>query len=117
VRYARQRALTLGIEQPLGLEPLLERLEASAEEPFARFLDLVDDELELAARLIEADPRAGDDVHAVFQREADIAGGLAKHSAANLRVRVLQRPVQMPGRGTGEVRDLALDPDGAEAAL
>src|SRR5690606_33419722 len=52
-RYARQRALAFGIEQSLRLQAPLQRLETATQQAFARFLDLVDDELELAARLVE----------------------------------------------------------------
>src|SRR5690606_21101753 len=117
LRHARQRALALRIEQPLGLELALQRLEAASQQPFAGFLDLVDDELELAAGFVKADPRADDDLLAVLEREAEVARGLTEHRAAYLRVRVLQRPVEMPRRRPGQVRNLALDPDRAEAAL
>src|SRR5690606_8709614 len=97
--------------------PPLQRLETAPQEAFARFLDLVDDELELAPGLVEADSCADDDLLAVVQHEAEIARGLAKHRAAYLRVRILEGPVQVPGRRPRQVRDLALDPDRPEAAL
>ena len=116
-RQLRYRALARGVEQAFGREPAFQLLEPAAQHAFAGFLDVVDDELILAARLVEARARAHEDLLAVRELEAEAARGQAEHRAAHLRLGVLQRPIEMPGGGAGKVRDLALDPDRAEAGF
>src|SRR5690606_5178124 len=57
------------------------------------------------------------DLVAVRERDLEPAVLLAEHRAADLAGAIFQRPVEMPGGRARQVRDLALDPDHAEAAL
>src|SRR5690606_17921917 len=95
----------------------LQRLEAAPEEAFARRLDLLDDQLEFAACLVQGHPRADEHLVAVRERERERPVLLAEHRAADLAGRVLQRPVEMARGRPGQVRDLAFDPEADEAPL
>src|SRR5690606_12224353 len=99
IRYARQLALTCGIEQTLGRKAPLELLETPTQLSLARLFDVVDDELKLAARLIETDARAYEHLLPVLHGELQGAVRLPEHRAADLRLRVLQRPILVTGGG------------------
>ncbi len=105
------------VEQAFGREPPFQLFEPAAQHAFAGFLHVVDDELILAASLVNARAGADEDLLTVRELEAEAARGHAEHRAAHLRLGVLQRPIEMPGGGAGKVRDFALDPDRAEAGL
>ena len=62
--------LARGVEQAFGREPPLELLEPAAQDSFARLLDVVDDELVLAAGLVEARACAHEHLLAVRELEA-----------------------------------------------
>ena len=57
----RQRSLAGRLEQALGGQPRLERLEAQRQVAEPRRLDRLDVELERALRLEQVDPAVGDD--------------------------------------------------------
>ena len=65
--------LARGVEQPFGRELALQLLEAPAQQPFARFLDVLDDQLVLAARLVQAHAAAHEDLLAVRELERQAA--------------------------------------------
>ena len=60
-RSRRQRPLAGGVEQALGGQPRLERLEPEREVAEPRRLDRIDVELQRALRLEQVDPAVGDD--------------------------------------------------------
>ena len=53
-RQARQRALARRVEQALGLEPRAQLLEGELERALPARLELAHEELEVAARLVDA---------------------------------------------------------------
>ena len=110
-REARQRSLARRIEQAFRREPRLQKLELAPERAFAGFLEMLDDELKLAARFIQRDAPACDDVHAVGRLEAQPRAARLEHRAADECGRVLQRKVEMAGARAREVRDFAFEPD------
>src|SRR5690606_2663397 len=116
-RKPGQRALVLGVEQSFRGKLRLQDLELAAQSPFAGFLDVIQDELIVAPRLVQAHATACLDVHPVFGREARQQVSLPEHGAANLRGLILQREVPVAGGGARQVRHLAFDPERRQAAL
>ena len=116
-RKTGQGALACGVEQSLGGELQLQRLEAPPQLAFAGFLQVIDDELELAARLVQPDARAQQHLQAVARGRANGQVALAEHGAAHLRILVLEREIPVAGRGAGQVRELAGDPQRRQAGL
>src|SRR5690606_18160299 len=84
-----QRALALGSEQALGLQPGLERLECLAQCAVAGGLHRIEDHLVVAAPLIEADPAAGAYQQAVTQVHAHPGRVLPEQGTAHLGAAVL----------------------------
>ena len=98
------------VEKPLGVEALLELLERQLQRAHSRRLDVLDVNLVLAARLVHADRSAHDQLQSVLGPEFQPHRLRAKAHAAHLRLRVLEREIEMPGlRGT-IVGNFALDP-------
>jgi len=64
-----QGLLVAQVEQPFGREPLLEFLEAAAQQALAGLLEVLDHQLEFAARLVEAHAAAGQHLRAVAHRK------------------------------------------------
>ncbi len=111
-RQRRQRPLARRVEQPLGLQALLELLERQLQgaEPLGS-MSLADD-LVLALRLVDAEAAARDDVQAVLELELQrTAAADLNMTASQLRAGVLQREVDVAGVPQPAVGDLALDPD------
>ncbi len=109
-RQRRERLLVCLLEQPFCLELRLQFLESPAQQTLAGGLHVFDDELVAAARLVHRDARPDDDLVTVIGPEPEQPVLAAEHRAADLRPVVLQREVQVPGTGPGEVRELAGDP-------
>ena len=59
-RQRRQRPLARRLEQPLGLQPLLQLLECELQRAEAVRLQVIADDLVLALRLVDAEPAARD---------------------------------------------------------
>ena len=81
------------VEESFGRETALELLESPAKQAFASLLEMLDHDLEFAARLVEADPSARDDLGAILDRESHQLIAVAKHTAAHLRRVVLEREI------------------------
>src|SRR3546814_1885473 len=95
----------------------LQLLERAAQRAFAGFLQRIEDQLVVAARLVQRQPPAGQHPHAVARLEPQpLALGLEQR-AAHLRARVLEREVDVPRRGPCQVADLALDQHHRERVL
>ena len=109
-RPARQRALASLVEQALGRQARLERLEPQREVAEAGRLDRVDVELERALRLEQVDPAVGDDPQPGLRLERRAQPVVAEPDALELVALVLQREVGVPGRRDRDPPDLALDP-------
>src|SRR5690606_23634399 len=96
------------VEQTLALQRLLQLHEAPPQIAGARAAHVLDAELELAARFVEARQRPDLDVIAIARHEVNVARPAAEHHAANLGARVLQREVPVPAGGPRDVRQFAL---------
>jgi hypothetical protein len=112
-----KRALALAIEQALGRQPLLERLEFPLQPPDAVLDHRADDELILSPRLVDADLAVHDHLQPVAQFHLLAQRIAAKQNRAELRARILQRKINMPARLRPEVRDLAAHPARPQAAF
>ena len=113
----RQRTLSCRIEQALGRQPGLERLEAQCQVAQARRLERIDVELERAARLVEVDPAVGDDAEPGLGLERRALAIVAEPDALELVALVLEREVGMARRGDRDPADLALDPQVRQARV
>jgi hypothetical protein len=70
---------------------------------YTRFFKVLDDELVVAARLIETDPTAREDVLTGFRGESHSHISLAKHRAPQLSIPIFHREIPVAGRGDREV--------------
>src|SRR5690554_785020 len=113
-RVRGQRALALGSEQALGLQPGLERLECLAQCAVAGRFYRIEDHLVVAASFIETDPAAGAYQQAVTQVHAHPGRILPEQGTAYLGAAVLEGEVQVAGGRAGQVRQFTLDPDRGE---
>ena len=95
----------------------LQLLEFALERAFAGFLEMLDEQLVFAARLVETHARAHQHRHAVLRPEADLRIPLAPHGAAHLRGAVLQREIPMAGGGGGEIRKFPFQPQQRQAGF
>ena len=116
-RQQRQRTLARRGEQAFGLEPALQLLEGELERAEPARLEVLTDDLHLAARLVDLELAARDDVLAVGGLEAEQPQVAAEHHRLDLRGVVLEREVEMTRGGRPGVRDLALEPDLEELLL
>ena len=116
-RPGGQRALARGVEPARRLELRLQLREALVERARAGRPHPVDDELELAARLVQRRRRAHVDRHAVGQLEVEQLRLAAPQHAAHLRALVLEREVAVARRRAQEAGDLAADPHRRKRAL
>jgi len=117
LRVFRQRTFPFRREQAFRRELQLEFLERDLQRAHAAQFDLPDDQLILAAHLIDRDIALQDDLLPVRQQRARPAGGVAKTHAAQLRARVLEREINVPGSLRAQIADLAAHPDRADALL
>jgi hypothetical protein len=111
----RQRALAAGIKQPLGLELVLELDKTLEQIALPGLLHGLDDQLQFAARLVDAKPAAHLDQLAVARRKVEQTGRTAKHGAADLPLLVFQRKITVPTRGTREAGEFSLHRHRVEA--
>ena len=109
-RIGRERALALGSEPAGGLELRLQPRELLVERADAGEPDVVDVELEFAARLVDRGRRANFDAQPVVEGEPDVLRPLPEHDAAHLRLRILEIEIAVAGCGAGEIGNLAADP-------
>ena len=116
-RQRWQRPLACTIEQAFGVELLLQLIEGELQRAQPLRLEVLADDLVFALGIVNAQPAAGDDVQPVFGLEAQIPDRRPEHDALDLRPAVLQREIHVAGVPHAAVRDLAFDPDVAEAAL
>ncbi len=110
---SRQAALPLEREETLGSEFRLEALELALEGTDAGFLQVLDDELIVATRLINAYAATRQNLLPGLRREPHTHIPLAKHRATELRVPIFHREIPVAGRGHREIRQLSLDPEHA----
>ena len=110
-----KRTLARLLEQAFCLQLLLELLEGQLQRAEAMGLQVVAEELILALGLVDREPAARDDVLAILGLERQVAHRRSVHHRPDLRAPVLEREVEMPGVPPLAVRDLAFDPEIAEA--
>src|SRR5262249_34968510 len=104
------------VEQPLGGEPALQLLQLREQGADAGDAHLLDDQLVLAARLVDADLAERLDFQAVFRLERELHGLHAVHGALELRGLVLELEVVVPARVRLEPGQLPLHPHAGERA-
>ena len=92
----RERALARRVEQALGREARLERLEPEREVAEPGRLERLDVELEGALRLEHVDPAVGDDAQAGLRLERRAQPVVAEPDALELAALVLEREVGVP---------------------
>ena len=90
---------------------------ACCSEPLPSGSSTCDGDLVLAARRVDAQRAAGQDLHPVLRAEADEPRVRLPDDRADLRLLVLQREVPVARGGELQVRDLALDPHVHELGL
>ncbi len=105
------------IEQAFGRQLVFELVEGAAQGAVTGFFQMFDDELELAAALVQRDPSPRQHLHAIIRFEAQQLITHLEHGAAHLRLLVFEREIQMPGAGPGQIGQLAFHPDQREMAL
>ena len=105
-----QRPLARRVEQALGGEPGLERLEPEREVAEPGRLDRVDVQLHRAGRLVQVDPAVDDDAQPGLGLERAAPPVVAEPHALELVALVLEREVGVPGGRHRDPPDLALDP-------
>src|SRR3954471_4174436 len=110
-RQRREPAFARRVEEPLGLEFLLQLRERELKRAKAMRLEVLADDLVFALRVVDADAAAGDDAQTVLRLEFQVADRRAEHHGLDLRATVLQREVQMASVPQPAVRDFPLDPD------
>jgi hypothetical protein len=88
-----QGTLALGIEQAFPGEPVLQRFERGTQGAGPGGFQVLGDELEIAARLVEAEPPAHQHAVAIPRLGTQRAVAAGEHRAADLRGGVLQREV------------------------
>ena len=106
-----------GLEKALGLQLGFQLLEGDLQGAHAPGLGVVQDELVLAAGLVDVHPRPADDVHPVLEVELEPPGNGPEQHRPDLAVLVFEREVEMARGGPAEVGDLALDPELIEGGL
>jgi hypothetical protein len=78
---------------------------------------MLDDDLVLPPRLIDADPAVTEDVKAVFEFKTELGIGTAEHDRPDLGIFVLETKIKMTRTGRPKIRDLSLQPDVREMPL
>src|SRR3989454_8304837 len=109
---AGQGAFAGLVEEAVGGELLLEAFEFRLASAHSGRLYEIDDQLDVAALLVEGDVAVGEHLGAAFERRAAVLA--LEHDASNLSVRILEGEVDVAALGACEVGDLALHPEVGE---
>ncbi len=105
-----ERAFVIGVEQALGLEFLFQRFERRGQRSGTGGLHVLDNQLVVAAGLIEAQFRPHLNLLSGLGAEAQACIGAAEHGAADLGAIVLEREIPVAGRGARQVGQFPLHP-------
>src|SRR5262249_36119033 len=105
------------IEQAFARQALPQNAKRSLQRTQPLGLDALNHELIAAARGIDVQVALADHFQSVFKLEPHRSGRSAPQDGPDLRRVVLQREIKMPRLRARQVRNLAADPYGAEAAL
>ncbi len=109
-----QRYFPGGIEEAFGIEFALECLEAGLEVATAGGFGFFDDDLELAAGLVNGGFGEDADEGAVFEGFGSRSPPGTEHGALDLGAAILEREIPVAAGLLAEVGDLTLDPDLAD---
>ena len=107
---ARQRALAFRGEQTFRCEFRAQLLELPLQGSEAGVFHVIDDELVLAARLVQPDAGPYQHLLAIPRREGTQHISLPEHGAANLRGGIFEGEIPVPGAGSREIGDFRLEP-------
>ncbi|MPN59509.1 hypothetical protein SDC9_207230 [bioreactor metagenome] len=116
-RVGRQRAFAFGGEEAFIFKLCLEPQEAFVEIALAGATQRFDSELELAARLVEGDQRAGLHLLPVLRAPAQELRPVAPDHATHLGIAVLEREIDVAGGGAGQVGNFAAHPEQRKGGL
>ena len=116
-RQGRRLAPSGRVEQALGGQPRAQLLEFFLQRTAARHLQALDNQLVVAARLVQTDSAEADHLVAVVGPEVQPALALAEEGAAQLGAGVLEAEVDVSGCWSGEVGDLPDDGDETDLGL
>ncbi len=113
----RQRPLATGLEQPLGLQPLLEPDELAIEVAGTGLAHPLDGELKVASGLVEPGRGQHLDLDPFSRGECDPGRCRPEHHGTHAGPRILEREVPMAAGRARDVRQFAADPEPSEASL
>jgi hypothetical protein len=99
-RHHRQRPLAARLEQAFRFEPCLQAQELFEQRALPGALQAFDDQLQVAPRLIDAQPSPYLDQFAIARYKVEQAGGPAEHRATDLAGVILDRKIAVPAGGT-----------------
>ena len=116
-RQFRLLQLALGIEQAFRRKLALQFLESTPQQPLAHLLQVLDHQLILAPRLVNAHATARENMLTIVRPKVQHSISLSKHGATNLRGFVLHSPIQMPRRRPRKPRNLTLHPHDTQPIL
>lgn len=105
------------VEQSLGLQLRFQRLQRSQLGAQTCGLHVLADQLQVAARRVDAEARPHTDLIAIVWHRFDQPVGGLEHRRAQLGFAVLQREVPVAGRGARKVGDFTFDPHRAEVGF
>ncbi len=114
-RNLRQRALAFRGKQTFGGQLGLELLELPLERAEAGFLEMLDDQLKIATRLVQADTGPRQDLLPVARPERDTGVARLPHRATHLRRAILEGEIPVSGGGYREIGQFGFDPDDGHA--
>ena len=115
LREGREGALAGFVEEAIRGELLLEALELGLASTDAGGLNEVDDELYVAALLVEGDVAVGEDLGAAVEGRAAVLA--LEHDALDGGVGVFKGEVDVAALGAREVGDLTFDPEVGEGEV
>jgi hypothetical protein len=105
------------VEESFVPQPALEGFESPAKGALAGVLDVLDDELNVAAKLVQGQPRPHQDLSAVRKLRVDVLAAAPEQCAAYLALVVLEREIDVARARAREVRDLSFHPHLGKPAL
>src|SRR6185437_2265441 len=105
------------VEQAFGSKLFLELLKGKLQGSGSKRLQEFGGELKFAARVIDGDTAASDDLHPVVWAKSQQARLAAEHHHPELGVTILKGEIQMAGFSRTEVGNFTFHPDVSVAAL
>src|SRR5258706_4310686 len=109
-RKRRNGFFFLGVEKSFGFQSCFELLKRNLQRPCTLGFQVLGDQLQLPASLVDRYFASGDDLHPILRTKPQQPCLRPEHHDVQLRCAVFQGEVQVPGLCWLEVRNLALDP-------